>query len=67
MVTEMVLAKDGALKSTDIYRALLKSKAKLSYEGIGAWLDHNAEPPAQVKEVPGLEAQIRLQAESANL
>jgi len=65
VVTEMVLAPDGTAKSTDIYRALLKNHAKLSYEVIGAWLDGKAGVPATVAEVPGLEAQLRLQSESA--
>jgi exoribonuclease-2 len=66
VVTEMVLAADGTVKSTSFYRALLKSHAKLSYEAVGAWLDGKADPPPVVKAVPGLEAQIRLQFESAN-
>lgn len=65
VVTEMVLASDGVVKSVNIYRAFLKSRAKLSYGAIGDWLDqHTALPPA-VAAVPGLEAQLRLQAESA--
>ena len=65
VVTEMVLASDGTVKSMDIYQALLKNDAKLSYEAVGAWLDGKAEVPAGVAAVPGLEAQIRLQFESA--
>jgi ribonuclease R len=65
VVTEMVLAEDGTVRSTDIYRALLKSHAKLSYEAVGAWLDEKAGIPPEVSSVPGLEAQIRLQFESA--
>lgn len=65
VVTEMVVAPDGTVKSPDIYLALLRSQAKLSYESVGAWLDGKAEVPANVKAVPGLEAQIRLQSETA--
>jgi VacB/RNase II family 3'-5' exoribonuclease len=65
VVTEMVLASDGVVRSVNIYRALLKSHAKLSYGAIGDWLDRNTAVPAAVAAVPGLEAQIRLQAESA--
>lgn len=66
VVTEMVLAKDGTLKSTDIYEALVKNHAKLSYESVGDWLDEKADVPVAVKAIPGLEAQIRLQSESAS-
>ena len=65
VVTEMVLAPDGTMKSVDIYRALLKNHAKLAYEVVGNWLDGRADVPASVSAVPGLEAQVRLQFESA--
>jgi exoribonuclease-2 len=65
VVTEMVVAPDGTVKNTDIYLALLRSQAKLSYEAVGAWLDGKGEVPANVKAVPGLEAQIQLQSETA--
>lgn len=65
VVTEMVLAPDGTVRSIDIYRALLKNQAKLSYEAVGEWLDGKAGVPQGVAPVPALEAQIRLQFESA--
>ncbi|HSS21653.1 MAG TPA: RNB domain-containing ribonuclease [Pyrinomonadaceae bacterium] len=65
IVTEMVLSSDGVLQSKNIYRALLQNRAKLSYESIGDWLDGKGNTPLEVSAVPGLEAQIRLQAESA--
>lgn len=66
VVTELVLAADGIVKKIDIYRALVKSRAKLSYGAIGQWLDgKNQPPPDAVREVSGLEEQIRLQQESA--
>lgn len=66
VVTEMVVAPDGIVKSTDFYLAQLRNHAKLSYEAVGAWLDGKAGVPASVKTVPGLEAQIQLQSETAN-
>jgi len=65
VVTEMVLASDGTMKSVDIYRALVKNQAKLSYEPVGNWLDGRTPVPETVKAVEGLEAQISLQSESA--
>ena len=65
VVTEMVLTSDGIMKGVDIYRALLKNHAKLSYGSVGEWLDGKAGVPASVSTVPGLEAQIRLQFESS--
>jgi VacB/RNase II family 3'-5' exoribonuclease len=65
VVTEMVLAPDGVMKSVDIYRALLNNRAKLAYEPVGQWLDGKTPLPENVAGVAGLEAQLRLQFESA--
>ena len=65
VVTEMVLGSDGTMKSMDIYRALVKNQAKLAYEPVGNWLDGRTDVPESVTSVPGLEAQLRLQSESA--
>ena len=65
VVTEMIVAADGAVKSTDVFRALLHNYAKLSYEAVGPWLDDKGPMPPAIERVPGLEAQIRLQFEAA--
>ncbi|HWN12166.1 MAG TPA: RNB domain-containing ribonuclease [Pyrinomonadaceae bacterium] len=66
VVTQMLVAPDGNVKSIEIYRAVVRSKAKLSYESVGQWLDEKGEMPPKVAAVPGLDAQIRLQFEIAN-
>jgi exoribonuclease-2 len=66
VVTEMVVAPDGTVSKPDIYRALVNSRAKLAYESVGEWLDGKAEAPPKIAAVPGLEAQIKLQFETAN-
>ena len=66
VVTEMVVTHDGAVKSTDVYRAVVHSQAKLSYESVGEWLDGKAELPPKIAAIPGLEDQIKLQFEIAN-
>lgn len=65
IVTEMVLAPDGTLQSREIYRALVHNHAKLAYETVGDWLDGKTSTPESVSSVPGLEAQIQMQFESA--
>ncbi len=65
VVTDLVVADDGTVKSTDIYRALITNHAKLSYESVGGWLDGKSNAPEPVVAVQGLEAQLRLQFESA--
>jgi VacB/RNase II family 3'-5' exoribonuclease len=65
VITEMTLAPDGKVKNIEIYRGLIKNHARLSYGAIGDWLDGKAKVPANVASVSGLEAQLRLQFESA--
>src|SRR5437870_7915853 len=65
IVTEVIIAPDGTVKSTDVYPALLHNFAKLSYESVGAWLDNTGPTPAEVASVPKMDAQIRLQFEAA--
>lgn len=64
VVTEMTISGDGSVESAGFYRAIVHNKAKLSYEGIGDWLDGKSGPPKNLKSEPGLEAQIRLQSEA---
>src|SRR5438477_7557235 len=65
IVTEVIIAPDGTVKSTDVYPALLHNYAKLSYESVGAWLDNTGPTPPEVANVPKMDAQIRLQFEAA--
>lgn len=65
IITEMVVAHDGVVKSAEIYRALVNNHKRLTYPVVGKWLDGKTDVPEDVKEVPGLEEQLRLQAESA--
>jgi ribonuclease R len=64
IVTEMIVATDGTVKSSDVFPALLHNYAKLSYEAVGAWLDDQGSMPPEVAQVPGMDAQIRLQFEA---
>lgn len=65
VVTEMFISPAGDVRIGDVFRALLHNHAKLSYEEVGAWLGGGGEIPASVAAVPGLEAQILLQQETA--
>ena len=44
-----------------MYRARVRSKAKLAYDALSAWIDGTAALPAPVAAVPGMEAQLRTQ------
>ncbi|MDP2032076.1 MAG: RNB domain-containing ribonuclease [Polaromonas sp.] len=60
VVVDMKVAADGTVAGSDIYRALVLNRAKLTYDGVSAWLAGESPPPAQIASVPGLEEQVRL-------
>jgi len=61
IVVEMAVAPDGTVDGSDVYRALVRSRAKLAYNGVAAWLDGIAPPPPPLAAVPGLDEQLRIQ------
>jgi VacB/RNase II family 3'-5' exoribonuclease len=61
VVTEMVVAADGAVGEARVYRAWVRNQAKLAYDAVAAWLDGAAEAPPRLAQVPGLEEQLRIQ------
>jgi len=65
IVTEMIVAPDGTVKSNEVYSALIHNYAKLSYEAVGVWLDQKGPMPPEVSGVPKLAEQISLQFEAA--
>lgn len=56
---------DGDFRPGEVYRALVNNKAKLVYEEIGDWFEGATPVPQVVLDVPGLEAQLRLQLEAS--
>jgi VacB/RNase II family 3'-5' exoribonuclease len=61
LVIEMVMAADGSLQSSDIYRATVRNRAKLAYNSMAAWLDGNGAVPEAIVAVNGLAENLRLQ------
>jgi VacB/RNase II family 3'-5' exoribonuclease len=61
IVTEMAVSADGAVTDSDLYRAVVRNRAKLAYNGVAAWLDGRAPRPDKISAVPGLEDQLRIQ------
>ncbi len=64
IIIEYYVLPDGNVRHGDIYRAMVANKAKLVYEVVGDWLDGHTPIPESVKNVPGLEQQLRLQTEA---
>jgi len=65
IVIEMVVGEDGAVTSPAVYRAMTRNYAQLTYNGVGAWLEGTAGPPAKVAASADLQAQLKLQDEAA--
>ena len=61
IVIELQVGADGAVLGSDVYRALVRSKAKLTYDAVAAWLDGSGPMPPAMAAAPGVAAQIRLQ------
>jgi VacB/RNase II family 3'-5' exoribonuclease len=58
---------DGALIGSDVYPAIVRNHAKLTYASVGAWLDASGPIPDGMGAVPGLDEQVRLQDRLAGL
>ena len=65
IVIEMVVATDGTVTASDIYRASVLNRAKLAYNGVAAWLEGTAPAPPRLAAVSGLDEQLRIQDRAA--
>jgi exoribonuclease-2 len=61
VIVEMVIGADGALQSSDIYRARVRNQAKLAYNSVAAWLDGRGPIPEGIAAVKGLAENLRVQ------
>jgi exoribonuclease-2 len=61
LVIELVLAGDGTLQRSDIYRATVRNWAKLAYNSVAAWLEDSGPMPQEIGTVSGLDENLRLQ------
>ncbi len=65
IVIQAVVAADGTVAESDVYRSIVENKAKLAYSGVAAWLEGKAPAPPRLAAVPGLDEQLRLQDRAA--
>jgi VacB/RNase II family 3'-5' exoribonuclease len=65
VVFDMVVALEGSVQSSDVYRARVHSKAKLAYNSVAAWLEETGPVPEVVPTVDGLAENLRIQDRAA--
>ena len=65
VVMEFVVAADGSVGAHRVYRAMVRNRAQLAYNAVGAWLEGTAAPPPKVAASRELQAQLKLQYEAA--
>jgi exoribonuclease-2 len=61
IVVELVLSEAGTVTDSSVRRAVVRNRCKLAYRSVAAWLDGKAPVPDRVREVNGLEEQLRVQ------
>ncbi len=65
VIVEMIVDSNGCIGSSDVYRAMVRNKAQLTYEGVGPWLEGSGPAPGKIAASADLGAQLKLQDEAA--
>ncbi len=65
IVVETVIGEECSIAKSDLFRAVVCNRAKLTYNGVAAWLEGKGPVPERVAGLPGLDRQIRIQDEVA--
>jgi VacB/RNase II family 3'-5' exoribonuclease len=65
MVIEYVVDGAGAVSDGKAYRALVRNRAQLAYNSVGAWLEDRGPAPEKVAANADLAAQLKLQDKAA--
>jgi exoribonuclease-2 len=61
MVIEFVVSADGGVHSGTVYRAVVRNRAQLTYDAVGAWLEGRGPAPPKVAASSELQQQLTLQ------
>ncbi len=61
IVVDMTVDPQGVVRQSRLYRAQVRNRAKLAYDGVAAWLEGTGAVPAPVAGVHGMAEQLRLQ------
>jgi len=61
VIIELVVKANGDVPGNNVFRGLVRNRAKLSYESVGEWMDKNAQVPEKVAAIADMKEQILLQ------
>jgi VacB/RNase II family 3'-5' exoribonuclease len=64
-VIEFLVDSTGTVSDGTVYRALVRNRAQLAYNSVGAWLEGKGAAPAKVAANADLAAQLKLQDQAA--
>jgi exoribonuclease-2 len=64
VVVEMDVTAEGEVRASSVYRAAVRNRAKLAYNGVAAWLE-GGDAPDRLAAVAGLDEQLRMQDRAA--
>lgn len=67
LVVKVEINQAGEIESSSIQQAAVQSYAKLTYSAVGAWLEGKGAIPEKVKQVAGLEENLKIQSEAAQI
>lgn len=65
VITEFVADRQGEVTGHQNYRALVRNKAQLTYNSVGAWLEGRGAPPEKIAVSQDLQTQLKLQDTAA--
>jgi VacB/RNase II family 3'-5' exoribonuclease len=65
VVIEYVVGVDGVVHSGSVYQAIVRNKAQLTYNAVGAWLENAGAAPDKVAASAELQSQLKLQDQAA--
>jgi exoribonuclease-2 len=65
VVVEFMVDAGGQVTSSEVYRAVVRNKAQLQYNSLGAWLEGTGPAPQKVADSAELQAQLQLQNQTA--
>ncbi len=67
IVVNVIINREGECEESSIFQAMVRNRAQLTYNAIGAYLAGSSDIPDKVKQVEGLEQALRCQHEAAQI